>query len=75
MEGFISFLFGVLLTIIIWGSVPSAAVTYQMINKAEQVCYSNHNIENVRVDSSDHWSVTCRNGAKFKFKREDYRNE
>lgn len=75
MDNVISFFSGFVMALLIWSFSASAPINYKMINKAEQICYSNHSVDEIRVENSDTISITCRNGAKFKFEREGYIND
>lgn len=51
-----------------------APITYEMINKAEQVCYINSNTKRITADSTT-VNIECRNGAKFEVDRSALRED
>lgn len=69
---------GMILASIMWFVIIicgyRAPITYDMINRAAQVCYINSNTKVITADSKV-VNVECRNGAKFKLDRDTLKSE
>lgn len=65
-------LFGVVVMIIVMCANHRSLVTYEMINKAAQVCYINSNTKTIEADTQ-RVLIECRNGAKFELAVEELR--
>lgn len=72
MEGFVGFLMGIVACILMLIANYRAPVTYEMLNKAAQVCYINSNTKTITADTHV-VNIECRNGAKFEIAVEDLR--
>lgn len=73
MDG-ITFMCGTLLMFVTWMAFGAKPVTYEMINKAEQVCYINSNTKAITAHNYT-VNIECRNGAKFVVQRRELRED